>query len=239
LKSDWYERLNPEQCEAVAHNEGPLLILAGAGSGKTTVLVARTGRMIAEGVVQPSQMVVLTFTNKAARELKNRVAARLGELGNGLWAGTFHSFGLSMLRKYHKLARLPRSFGVMDTSDSQAVVKELLKNLNVSSKTAFDTSRLLSIMSRWRESGQTRAQNDDEYEAAVEVLMPKYLRRLNTLGVVDFDGLLQKPIQILQDHEEIRLEFQEKTRQLMVDEFQDTNDARWSLFVYWSKNTVT
>ncbi|NBW98934.1 ATP-dependent DNA helicase, partial [bacterium] len=115
---DWLSHLNPEQQEAVLHTSGPLLILAGAGSGKTTVLVSRAGRLISDGSVRPNQLCVLTFTNKAARELKHRLTARLGTSAKGVWAGTFHSFGLQLLRQHHQALALPKHFGVIDPSDA-------------------------------------------------------------------------------------------------------------------------
>ena len=104
LNSHWLSGLNLEQREAALHNHGPLLILAGAGSGKTTVLVARSGRLIEEKIVSPKELCVMTFTNKAARELKTRVRAKLGTLAESIWAGTFHSFGLKILREFYKEA---------------------------------------------------------------------------------------------------------------------------------------
>ena len=119
--SEWTRGLNPEQGRAVMHDHGPLLILAGAGSGKTTVLVSRTGRLIDQKVVPATGICVLTFTNKAARELKHRVAVKLASRAHGLWAGTFHSFGLFLLRQNHQAADLPQQFGVIDSSASQAI----------------------------------------------------------------------------------------------------------------------
>ena len=131
---DWYKDLNPEQCSAVAHNYGPLLILAGAGSGKTTVLVSRTGRLIEDKVATAAGICVLTFTNKAAKELKHRVQLKIGAKAKGLWAGTFHSFGLQLLRKNYKRIGLSANFGVLDQTDSSSVIKELLKEVKISTK---------------------------------------------------------------------------------------------------------
>lgn len=225
----WLKGLNPEQQEAVLHNEGPLLILAGAGSGKTTVLVTRTGRLIGEGQVKPEQVTVLTFTNKAARELKERVATKLGREGRRIWAGTFHSFGLSILRQHHRLAQLPQRFGIVDSGDARAIVRELLKDLNHSSKDDFDTEKLLSLMGVWREKGQMRAKTEDPYEEITQLLLPRYLKRLELLGVVDFDGLLLKPLELFKEHPTLLEEYQNSIRQLMVDEFQDTNAVQLKL----------
>jgi superfamily I DNA/RNA helicase len=223
LSSPWTQGLNPEQAEAALHNEGPLLILAGAGSGKTTVLVARAGRLIDEKVVEAKRLCVLTFTNKAARELKARVGAKLGSSAKGIFAGTFHSFGMGLLRKYYDEAGLPRDFGVLDSSDAGAIVKELLKDFNNCGKTAYDADKILSILGAWRESGRKEARKDEDYEIAVEWLLPRYLKRLGHLGMVDFDGLLIKPTTLMEESPEIRKELQDSFGQVMVDEFQDTN----------------
>lgn len=218
----WLFGLNPEQREAVLHDLGPMLVLAGAGSGKTTVLVARAGRLVDEGVVRSEELAVLTFTNKAARELKHRVAAKLGTRAEGIFAGTFHSFGLQILRQFYREARLPAQFGIVDAADAGSIVKELLLDFRHGDKTKYDANRLLSLLSQWRERGQRQAEKDDEYEAAVERVLPLYERRLEQLGIVDFDGLLLKPLELLDDSkvgERIRRRF----RQVMVDEFQDTN----------------
>jgi DNA helicase-2/ATP-dependent DNA helicase PcrA len=122
--SQWLEGLNEEQRKAAAHVEGPLLILAGAGSGKTTVLVARTGYLLASGACKAENLAVLTFTNKAARELIERVRRKLGAKAKGLWTGTFHSFGLSLLREDPEKVRLPKKFGIVDASDAAGILKD-------------------------------------------------------------------------------------------------------------------
>ena len=171
----WTKGLNPEQAKAVLHNEGPLLILAGAGSGKTTVLVARTGRMIAEGAAKGNphlakEICVLTFTNKAARELKHRVSQRLGPSAKGLWAGTFHSFGLEILRNHYKEANLPHHFGVIDQSDCQSLLKELVKEIRVVGKEKFDLEKVLEIINEKRVRKSTglpdKIEAFDEYHEA-------------------------------------------------------------------------
>jgi superfamily I DNA/RNA helicase len=225
----WIKGLNAEQAEAVLHDSGPLLILAGAGSGKTTVLVSRTGRIIEEQVAKPSEICVLTFTNKAAKELKHRVSARLGSIGKGIWAGTFHSFGLQILRKHYKKANLPKQFGILDASDAGGILREIIKHVRNSAKDSFDIEKLLSMMSTWRESGKTEADSTDEYQIMVEVLLPHYLKRLELMGVTDFDGLLLKPIELLEKYPEILHEYQNQFSQVMVDEFQDTNKVQMRL----------
>ncbi len=224
----WTQGLNPEQSQAVQHSYGPLLVLAGAGSGKTTVLVARTGRIIADGLARPEQICVLTFTNKAARELKHRVLHKLGDRAKGLWAGTFHSFGLKILRTNHELAGLPAHFGVIDQADSQALIKEIMREVSVAGKDNFDIDEVLSLVNKVR-LGETLPPVDDDYRALAEYLAPKFERKMELLGVVDFEGLLSKPLQLFKEHPQVLEKLQAHYRFMMVDEFQDTNDMQMEL----------
>lgn len=225
----WTQGLNPEQAKAVEHNQGPLLILAGAGSGKTTVLVARTGRLIADGIAHPEEICVLTFTNKAARELKHRVSQKLGDRGKGLWAGTFHSFGLRLLRTYHKQAGLPSQFGVIDQNDSQSILKELMRDIKVTGKEKFDLETVLEIINERRVKGREKLEAFDEYHEVAELLLPKFIKKMELLGVVDFESLLLKPLELFREHPEILESVQNKFKHLMVDEFQDTNLVQMKL----------
>jgi superfamily I DNA/RNA helicase len=221
---DWLEGLNPEQRKAASHNHGPLLILAGAGSGKTTVLVARTGRLIDERVCPAEKLCVLTFTNKAAKELKARVAKKLGQTSaEKVWAGTFHSFGLGILRRFHKEAGLHKEFSILDPGDANSLVKETLRDFKNNTKTAYDADKVLSMLSHWRERGIEAASKDCEYEEALEWLLPKYKKKLQLLSVVDFDDLILLPIELMKSSETIRAQIQSLYQQVMVDEFQDTN----------------
>ncbi len=226
---DWFKGLNPEQQKAVKHNFGPLLILAGAGSGKTTVLVSRTGRLISERVAQAQEICVLTFTNKAARELKHRVGAKLGSSGSGMWAGTFHSFGLQILRRFHKHAGLSPYFGIVDQSDCNAIVKDLIKDIKNSGKDKFDADKILNMINDRRTGMAPQMEAFDEYHEMVEVLTPKFTKRLEHLGVVDFEGLLIKPITLFKENPEILEKVQGMFTQVMVDEFQDTNRLQMDL----------
>ncbi len=226
---DWLKGLNPEQQKAVKHNYGPLLILAGAGSGKTTVLVSRTGRLISERVAQAAEICVLTFTNKAARELKHRVGVKLGNTGKGLWAGTFHSFGLQILRRFHKHAGLSPYFGIVDQSDCNAILKDLVKDIKNSGKDRFDVDKLLNMINDRRTGMAPSTEAFDEYHEMVEVLTPKFAKRLEHLGVVDFEGLLIKPLQLFRENPDILEKVQTSFSQVMVDEFQDTNRLQMDL----------
>ena len=227
---DWTKGLNPEQQEAVLHTEGPLLILAGAGSGKTTVLVSRTGQIMASGDVKANEICVLTFTTKAARELKHRVGLKIGPAAKDLWTGTFHSFGLRLLRRYHELAGLPSGFGVIDQGDSTEIVKELMSTIRNSAQEGFKTDKLLSTINSWRESGRRTPINpSDEYEVMAQVLLPKYVKRLEMLGVVDFEGLLLKPLELFKNYPSVLEEMRGMFKHVMVDEFQDTNVTQFNL----------
>src|SRR5688572_8973978 len=195
--SFWLQNLNPEQREAVLHDHGPLLILAGAGSGKTTVLVSRTGRLIAEGLTTPERVCVLTFTNKAATELKHRVARKLGAQAENVWAGTFHGFGLQFLKEHWKEADLPKKFGVIDGGDAQAVLKDLLKEHKTYEKERFDLENLMNKIGTFRATGKQSSLDDTIESAMAIVLAPKFSRRLRQLGVVDFEELLLKPLKMM------------------------------------------
>lgn len=225
----WLQGLNPEQVQAVQHNHGPLLILAGAGSGKTTVLVSRTGRLIDESIALPKEICVLTFTNKAARELKHRVTLKVGSRAKEVWAGTFHSFGLQVLRRFHKQAKLSQQFGILDSSDTTAIVKELLKDVKNSTKEKFDADKLLELINEKRSFGKFKQIERDEYLEVAEVLEPKFVKKLDLLGVVDFEGLLLRPMQVFQEHPEVLEKVQSQFQQVMVDEFQDTNALQMKL----------
>lgn len=228
-KNTWFQGLNPQQQEAVGHDYGPLLILAGAGSGKTTVLVSRTGRLIEEKIAKPDEVLVLTFTNKAARELKERVERKLGKIGRRLWAGTFHSFGLQILRENHKLADLPKRFAIIDSTDARGLVKDVLKDIVHAEKESFDVERILSLMALKREGRSYPADADPKDAEVTEMVLPRYLSQLKMWGAVDFDGLLIKPLELFDKNLDVLEQYQRRYQQVMVDEFQDTNRLQMRL----------
>lgn len=224
-----FQNLNPEQKDAASHTDGPLLILAGAGSGKTTVLVSRTGWLIQSGVVKPSQILVLTFTNKAARELKERVVHKLGDQAKGIWAGTFHSFGLQVIRENHEFFDLPKYFGLMDASDSRQVLRELMKNTRMTEKSGFDIDHLYELISRLRSKLELPSDCDEVYADMARALAPKYERRLKSLSAVDFESLLLLPVELFEKSPETLKKYQDRFQRIMVDEFQDTNSQQMRL----------
>ncbi|MGE3387277.1 MAG: UvrD-helicase domain-containing protein, partial [Bdellovibrionales bacterium] len=192
--SDWLKSLNPEQREAASHDHGPLLILAGAGSGKTTVLVSRTGRLIAEKLTSPERICILTFTNKAAQEMKQRVAKKLGATAQKVWAGTFHGFGLQFLKEHWQEAELPKKFGVIDGNDGLAILKELMRDHHIYEKANLNMELLMNKVSDFRQKGKGDHFDDSPESVACQVLAPKYVKRLRHLGVVDFEELLLRPL---------------------------------------------
>jgi DNA helicase-2/ATP-dependent DNA helicase PcrA len=236
--SQWTKGLNKEQIRAVESTEGPLLILAGAGSGKTTVLVSRTGHIISSGLAAPSEILVLTFTNKAAKELGERVSQKLSHLrlsGKGkskekIWTGTFHGFGLEFLKKNYKAADLPKKFGLIDSADSRFIIKDLLKNKTHSTGNAgFDLETLQRLLSDMRSGKKISPDTPEAYSDMAEWILPDYISRMHSLGVVDFDGLLLKPIEMLKADSYLREKYREQYKYLMVDEFQDTNKIQMDL----------
>ncbi len=228
--SEWLKNLNPEQQAAVLHNHGPLLILAGAGSGKTTVLVSRTGRLIDEKHAPPERICVLTFTNKAATELKHRVAQKLGERAQNVWAGTFHGFGLRFLKEHYQQADLPRRFGVIDGNDAQAIVKDLMRAHKHYEKDGFKIDKVLNMIGEIRARSKALQLDTSPEAEMAEMLAPKYMQRLRQLGVVDFEELLLRPLRLLKEDSRLRMKMQGRYDFVMVDEFQDTN-ATQMLFI--------
>ena len=222
------QKLNSDQLEAVNCVKGPLLILAGAGSGKTTVLVSRTQKILELKLARPEEVVVLTFTNKAARELKDRVAQAVPN-GKKLVTGTFHAFGLNFLKKHHKLAGLPARFGVIDDADSRFIIKDLLRDKKHDSKSDYDPEIILKVIQDLRLQRSHSPTIDETYLEMGEWLYPDYMKRMTSLGVVDFDGLILTPTKLLRENPELKIQYHSKIKFLMVDEFQDTNAMQMDL----------
>lgn len=227
--SYWLQDLNPEQRDAVMHNHGPLLILAGAGSGKTTVLVSRTGRLLDDKLTTPDRMCVLTFTNKAAHELKSRVVKKVGAPAKKVWSGTFHGFGLQFLKEHWKEAELPRKFGVVDGNDGLAILKELMKDHSAYEKERFSMERLMNKISLLRQTGKESSLDDTIESAMSLVLAPKYMTKMKHLGVVDFEELLLRPLKLMKENPKIQEKMRNRYDFVMVDEFQDTNSTQMLL----------
>src|ERR671935_2487444 len=216
--------LNPQQRQAVVQTEGPVLVLAGAGSGKTRVIAHRVVHLLERGV--PGRAVLaVTFTNKAAAEMKERILALAGGAAEArrVTVSTFHAFGMRIIREQHQALGLPAKFAILDGGDQAALVKRLLRDLRVDDK-RFDVGRLLAILSRLR-SGGAAGHPDDEYEVCAAELVPKYELGLRAMSAVDFDDLLLLPVKLFVEAADVLRTYQDRYRYLLVDEYQDTNDV--------------
>jgi DNA helicase-2/ATP-dependent DNA helicase PcrA len=225
--------LNEPQKQAVLHESGPVLIFAGAGSGKTNALTKRIAYLIRERFVRPYNIIAVTFTNKAANEMKERIGRLIGEVGRDLWAGTFHSICARMLRERGKLIGLDRKFVIYDDDDQVSLVKECLHELNVDDK-QFAPRAILSQISHFKEklitadkipTGNVRT----PFDKVVARVYPKYQQKLTMANALDFDDLIMKSVELLQDSEEARNHYQERFHYVHCDEFQDVNDSQYKL----------
>ena len=229
-----YDTLNARQMEAVNNKEGPLLVLAGAGSGKTTVLIARVAKLIESGV-RPWNILTITFTNKAADELKNRLVTKLGMDAADVFASTFHSMCVRILRRDAELLDLPKSFTIYDTDDSIRVVKKCLKNLGMEEK-QFPPKPLLGSISHAKERLEDPqdmadlAQRNGDYRLSVTAkVYAAYQRELHEAGALDFDDLLCETVRLFKTHPEVLEYYQNRWEYIMVDEYQDTNHVQYML----------
>ncbi|TAN02853.1 MAG: ATP-dependent DNA helicase Rep [Rhodanobacteraceae bacterium] len=221
--------LNPQQRAAVEYVDGPLLVLAGAGSGKTRVISEKIAHLVERGLVPPAKIAAITFTNKAAREMRERVAKRIkGDAGDALSVCTFHALGLKFLQIEHARSGLRRGFSVLDADDSAGLVKELA-GAAVKSDKLF---QLRSLLSRMKSDSLTPEQALDAARAPRELeaaqLYAAYQKRLAAFNAVDFDDLIRLPVAVLERNEEARLAWRERIRYLLVDECQDTNAAQYA-----------
>ncbi|HKC02808.1 MAG TPA: UvrD-helicase domain-containing protein [Sphingomicrobium sp.] len=224
--------LNPPQREAVLSTEGPVLVLAGAGTGKTAALTARLAHVIATRKAWPSQILAVTFTNKAAREMRERVSAISGGAIEGMpWLGTFHSVAARMLRSHAELVGLHSNFTILDTDDQLRVLKQLISAANIDEK-RWPARQLAGLIDRWKNRGWTPAQIDaGEAEGFAAgrgaELYGQYQERLKTLNACDFGDLLLHMLVIFRRHSDVLESYRERFRYLLVDEYQDTNQAQY------------
>jgi DNA helicase-2/ATP-dependent DNA helicase PcrA len=224
--------LNPPQREAVTTTEGPLLVLAGAGSGKTRVIVHRIAWLLLKGV-DPEAILAVTFTNKAAGEMRERVAAVAGAPGVDVFVSTFHSFGLWLLKEEHRAAGLPRRFAICDAGDQISLVKRCMREVKVDDR-AFDAHRVLALLSRAKNEGKKRirprpAGQGDDYDLVASEVYPRYERALAAQRSVDFDDLIARPVALLGKDAALRARLARRFRYVLVDEYQDTNLAQLEL----------
>lgn len=224
--------LNPQQAEAVINTEGPMLIMAGAGSGKTKVLTCRVANLLQRGV-RPYRILAITFTNKAAAEMRERVNNMSGPAAKDVWLFTFHAFCARFLRmEIDKLPGYGGNFAIYDTADSQNLIKQILKEMNLDDK-RFQPSGILSRISNAKNALQDAAafarQAGDFYEQKVADIYSRYEQKLQLNNALDFDDLLMLSIKLLQENKEVREKYQDRFDYLLVDEYQDTNHAQYLL----------
>ncbi len=224
--------LNPEQAQAVSYGDGPLLVLAGAGSGKTRVITHRIAWLIQRLDVAPWQILAVTFSNKAAGEMRHRVQELLGDAATDLWLGTFHSIGVRLLRRIGQHAGLERSFTIYDRDDQLRMIKRVMKALNISDK-AFRPRSMASWIDRAKNRcllpGDPRLQPGDIQERMAARVYERYETDMRTANAVDFGDLLMRPVQILTEQPVLREQYARRFRHILVDEFQDTNAAQYNL----------
>lgn len=230
--SPYLEGLNAEQRQAVEAMEGPVLVLAGAGTGKTRVLTTRLAHILATGRAQPWQILSVTFTNKAAREMKERVGKIIGETVEGVpWLGTFHSISAQILRRHAELVGLKSNFTILDTDDQLRLLKQIIQAENIDEKRW--TPRLLaSLIDGWKNRGLKPEQLGEEdkwsfAEGRGQGLYTLYRDRLKTLNCCDFGDLLLHTLHIFKDHAGVLAEYHKKFRYILVDEYQDTNVSQY------------
>ena len=233
INSDYLKNLNNAQKEAVLHLEGPLLIVAGAGSGKTKVLTSRIAHIIKEKKAFPNQILSVTFTNKAAKEMQTRVSKMLGSAATGLsWLGTFHSICAKILRKHATAANLNSNFTIIDTDDQTRLIKNICKSENIDIK-QLAPRFILAIIDRWKNKGyypsEVKINNKDVYEKTILPLYKIYQQKLIDLNSCDFGDLILHTVKILENYPDIRQIYSTNFKYILVDEYQDTNfiQSKW------------
>ena len=230
----WLAGLNAPQRQAVTITEGPVLILAGAGTGKTRALTARLAHILFNRLAFPSQLLAVTFTNKAAREMKERTAALLGPMSEGLpWLGTFHALSAKMLRRHAGLVGLTQDFTILDTDDQLRLLKQVIAEANIDEK-HWPAKQLAGLIDRWKNRGLLPSQvPPGESHAYADGIMgggaalyARYQERLAGLNACDFGDLLLHMLAIFRAHSDVLAEYRNRFRYVMVDEYQDTNSAQ-------------
>jgi DNA helicase-2/ATP-dependent DNA helicase PcrA len=227
----WLASLNPEQREAVETTEGPLLVLSGAGTGKTRVLTSRLGYILARNLAKPWQVLAVTFTNRAAREMRERVAHLVGPVSEAVWLGTFHALCVRILRRHGELIGLKSSFTILDSDDQLRLLKQLMEGESIDTK-KWPAQALMAMIQRWKDRGLTpdKAMYEGSNEFAggrALALYRAYQDRMRALNAVDFGDLLLLCVDLFQTHNEVLTEYQEQFRYILVDEYQDTNVAQY------------
>ncbi|MAB18792.1 MAG: DNA helicase II, partial [SAR116 cluster bacterium] len=230
-ENPWMNGLNPAQRDAVQTLSGPVLVLSGAGTGKTRVLTSRLAELVATGTAKPWNILAVTFTNKAAREMKSRVSAMVGPLAEQAWLGTFHALAARMLRRHADLVGLRPDFTILDVDDQIRLIKQLMEVENIDAK-RWPARLLGGVIQRWKDRGLTpekigAAEAGDLANGQMRELYTAYQARLLALNAVDFGDLLLHMLTVLQSHPDVLAEYHARITHIMVDEYQDTNVAQY------------
>ncbi len=229
---EYLDALNAEQRDAVESLDGPLLVLAGAGTGKTRVLTTRIGHILSQGRAHPSQILAVTFTNRAAREMKTRVSNLIGGAVEGMpWLGTFHAIGVKIIRRHAELVDLKPSFTVLDTDDQIRLIKQLLAAENIDEK-RWPARMLAAMIDGWKNRGLVpkRVPDGESFSFAdgkARDLYALYQQRLKELNAADFGDLLLENLRLFQEHPDVLGKYQQRFRYMLVDEYQDSNVAQY------------
>ena len=230
---DLIQGLNDKQREAVLQTDGPCLIIAGAGSGKTKVLTHKIAYLMAEKYIKPWNILAITFTNKAANEMKQRVESLVGDAVNDMWIGTFHSICVRILRKYIERIGFESSFIIFDTQDQKTLIKECLKELKIDDKLFSDRVVLSEISNGKNEMLEPAAYATkyagDYRKEIIGQVYALYQKRLKENNAVDFDDIINYTIKILTENPDVYEYYTDKFQYVLVDEYQDTNKAQFML----------
>ena len=226
------DNLNDRQKEAVINTEGPMLILAGAGSGKTRVLTTKVAYLINEKNINPENILAITFTNKAAKEMKERIYSIVGSLAFKIQISTFHSFGLKIIKDNCHLLGYDNNFTILDADDSLTVIKKILKELNIDS-TKFNPKAIRSTISSNKnemiDSKSYEKYVHTPFDEVVKSVYEKYEKNLKNSNAMDFDDLLILPLKLFNEHKEVLQNYQERFKYIFIDEYQDTNEVQYLL----------
>ena len=224
--------LNPQQQKAVIHQGAPLLVVAGAGSGKTRVLTRRISYLMAARGVRPFEILAITFTNKAAGEMKDRVTDLVGPVAKSMWVSTFHSACVRLLRQEIERLGYSSTFSIYDSADSQKLISRVMETLNLDAK-RYPPRQFQSLISNAKNELQTPYQYlsaaQNQFETIVADVYTMYEKRLQQANALDFDDLIMKTVQVLQQFPETKARFRSRFRHILVDEYQDTNHAQYML----------
>ena len=227
----WLDTLNDAQRLAVEAIDGPVLVLAGAGTGKTRVLTTRLAQILHQGKAKPYQILCVTFTNKAAKEMRERVAHLVGPATEGMWLGTFHALGTRILRKHAELVGLKSSFTILDTDDQIRLLKQVLEAEGVDEK-RWPARMLIHVIQRWKDKGQvpervSASESGDIANGRAVEIYRQYQQRLSTLNACDFGDLLLHNLTIFTKHPEVLERYRHLFQYILVDEYQDTNVSQY------------